>query len=135
MDLDKCNALKDELASQPDLPLVAIDRFFDGNDDLGSIGCNLSEHPGIERFREVFAALAARPDVESVYAQIAELDPDDDAWPFTDTVLVVGDIDEATLQAHVEELMPDLVEPAIPRTVPPELRERHKGRVWVVWWD
>ena len=30
--------------------VVGIDRFFDGNDDLGSIGCNLDPHPGIARF-------------------------------------------------------------------------------------
>src|SRR3954453_1549975 len=86
MDIDKCNVLKADLMSVPD-PIVPIDRFFDGNDDPGSIGCNLIEHPGINQFREVLVGLTQRADVEAVYAQIAELDPGEDSWPFTDTVL------------------------------------------------
>lgn len=43
-----------------------MSEFFDGNDDLGSIGCNLSDHPGIEAFRDTFARLLARPDVEAI---------------------------------------------------------------------
>jgi hypothetical protein len=46
MDDAKCESLKAELASQPEPQIVPIDRFFDGNDDLGSIGCNLIDHPG-----------------------------------------------------------------------------------------
>lgn len=45
MDVSKCNALKAELGAQPEPQIAVIDRFFDGNDDLGSIGCNLVQHP------------------------------------------------------------------------------------------
>ncbi len=75
MDESKCAALKAELASQQPSPVVTIERFFDGNDDAASIGCNLIEHPGIEFFREVLLGLKRRDDVVAVYAQIAELDP------------------------------------------------------------
>jgi hypothetical protein len=126
MDLEKCNALKAELASEPD-PLVPIDRFFDGNDDPGSVGCNLSEHPGVDRFREVLVGLTRRPDVQAVYAQIAELDPDEDAWPFTDTVLVVGTIDSDTLADLVGPLQPDEVGPAA-ADIPPAIREQQATR-------
>ena len=40
MDQDKCDALKDKLMSQPAPHTVPIKRFFDGNDDDASIGCN-----------------------------------------------------------------------------------------------
>ena len=92
MDDARCRALKAELATQSEPQLVPIERFFDGNDDLGSIGCNLIPHPGFARFRQVLTGLLARPDVQAVYAQIAELDPGDESWPFTDTVLVVGTV-------------------------------------------
>lgn len=75
MDDVKCRTLKAELATQPEPQLVSIKRFFDGNDDLGSIGCNLHPHLGIAQFRQVLTDLLARPDVLAVYAQIAELDP------------------------------------------------------------
>ena len=47
MDGAKCAALKGELSKMPEPQVVPIERFFDGNDDLGSIGCNLNPHPGI----------------------------------------------------------------------------------------
>jgi hypothetical protein len=58
--------LKSELSAQSGAPTVAIERYFDGNDDEASIGCNLQEHPGIDVFREVLVGLTRRPDVEAV---------------------------------------------------------------------
>jgi hypothetical protein len=133
MDMDKCGALKRELESE-DEPVVPIERFFDGNDDLGSIGCNLSEHPGIDRFREILVGLTRRADVQGVYAQIAELDPDEDSWPFSDTVLVVGRIEAGTLREIVGPLQPDEVGLAT-AGVPGSIGEKHDGPVLVVWWD
>ena len=75
MDMRRSQALKKQLAAQPQPWLVPIAQFFDGNDDLASIGCNLDDHPGVEAFRAVLTGLLGRPDVEAVYAQIAELDP------------------------------------------------------------
>lgn len=134
MDVDKCNALKADLGSESNPQVVPIDRFFDGNDDPGSIGCNLFDHPGIDRFRDILVGLTRRPDVQAVYAAIAELDPGDDAWPFTDTVLVVGPVDAATLRTLVAPLQPDEVGPAA-TAVPPSIRNRHNGSVSTLWWD
>ena len=49
-------------------------------------------------FREALTGLLRRPDVQGVYAQIAEVDPGAGSWPFTDTVLVVGAIPVAELR-------------------------------------
>ncbi len=68
MDVARCRALKTELANQAEPQVVPIARFFDGNDDLGSIGCNLDPHPGIDKFREVLTGLLGRADVQAVYA-------------------------------------------------------------------
>jgi hypothetical protein len=62
MDVTKCKALKHELASQEEPQLVSIDRFFDGNDDEGSIGCNLMKHPGVDTFRRTFGLLVSTED-------------------------------------------------------------------------
>jgi hypothetical protein len=134
MDLEKCNALKAELIAEEagEAPLVSIARFLDGNDDVGSIGCNLAEHPGVEAFRAALLPLLDRPDVEAVYAQIAEIDPDDELWPFADTVLVVGAIGVNALQEAVGPLRPDEISEARPDSLPAELRGK---RVLVVWWD
>ena len=135
MDTNKCAKLKEELASQPEPQLVEIERFFDGNDDEGSIGCNLMAHPGMESFRNIFAGLANRSDVEGVYAQIAELDPGEDLWPFTDTIYVAGTIDVEELASIVVPLEPDDVGPAGPYHPPKSLTDRHGGRLLAIWWD
>lgn len=104
MDNLKCEALGTELVAQPESQIVAVGRFFDGNDDLSSIGCNLDEHPGVEAFRDIFSGLLRRQDVQVVYAQIAELDPGDGCGPFTDTVLVAGTISVDDLRETVSSL-------------------------------
>ena len=135
MDDAKCRALKQKLAGQPEPQVAPIDRFFDGNDDLGSIGCNLEPHPGIDRFRQILTGLLARPDVQVVYAQISELDPGENCWPFADTVLVVGTIPDAELRAAVYELQPSEVGAAGDFGVPPTITEPHSSPVSVIWWD
>jgi hypothetical protein len=131
----KCRALKAELAAQPEPQVVPIARFFDGNNDLGSIGCNLDPHPGIDRFRTVLTGLLSRPDVQAVYAQISELDPGEGCWPFADTVLVAGAIPDEILRKAVEVLQPDDVGMADQFGVSPSIGERHGSPVMAVWWD
>ena len=104
MDTAKRDRLVTRLSGEPEPRLVPIGEFFDGNDDVGSIGCNLLEHPGVATFRDAFARVAARPDVEAVYAQIAELDPGDDCWPFADTVFVTGAIPPGRLGRELAPL-------------------------------
>ena len=89
MDTNKCQALKDRLGSEQFGQSVAVAEFFDGNDDLGSMGCNLHPRPGIDVLRGVLTGLLGRPDVQAVHAQISELDPGEECWPFADRVLVV----------------------------------------------
>ncbi len=135
MDLTKCRALKEELTAQDEPQLVAIDRFFDGNDDEGSIGCNLIPHPGMDKFRETFLALQRRSDVEAIYAQISELDPGDDCWPYTDTVLLMGSISPDELWSAVEHLQPDEVSVGDVADAAPSMADRHQGTMCALWWD
>ena len=118
MNKTKCRKLKELLSSQPEPEVVPIELFFDGNDDIASIGCNLIEHPGVEAFRSTFEALQQRPDVEAIYAQIAELDLGEEYWPFTDTIFVVGSIPLEELSSIVRHLEPDDVEPGENFTIP-----------------
>ena len=131
----KCKRLKDELAAQPEPRIVSLERFFDGNDDVGSIGCNLSEHPGMDVFRDTLMGLVRRPDIEAVYAQITELDPGEGSWPFTDTLFVVGKISAEELQTLLARLEPDEVELANHSDLPASIQQKHRGSVWRVWWD
>lgn len=135
MDDTKCKALKAELAAQPEPQIVSVERFFDGNDDLGSIGCNLTEHPGMDVFRDILTGILRRPGVEAVYAQISELDPGDGCWPFADTVFVVGKISADELRDAVATLQPDTVGDAEDFGIPSQISERHSSPVFAIWWD
>jgi hypothetical protein len=112
MNFAKCRALKAELAAADEPALVPAERFFDGNGDDASIGCNLAKHPGIERFRELLTGLLARPDVRSVHLVISDPDPGEEYWPFTDLALVAGDIPDVDLRRTLGPLKPDEVGPA-----------------------
>jgi hypothetical protein len=69
-------------------PLLTLSEFFEGNDDFGSIGCNLSPPPGPAKFYEVLKAISARSDVADVRVQISMFD-DPEMWPFSDTVWII----------------------------------------------
>jgi hypothetical protein len=135
MDQAKRDRLVASLASETEGQLVSIETFFDGNDDLGSIGCNLIQHPGVEVFRATFERLASRQDVEAIYAQIAEVDPGEDCWPFTDTIFVVGAIPVGDLAAELAALKPDEVGSATDFGIPTELETKYPSPVLVAWWD
>jgi hypothetical protein len=135
MDQTKCTALKSDLMGQPEPQVVSIARFFDGNDDTASIGCNLPEHPGIDAFREVLTGILQRPDVEAVYARISELDTGDGCWPFSDTVFVVGTITHDELRDILEPLQPDEVDSGDSFGIPPRITQDHDAPVLAAWWD
>lgn len=135
MDTVKRNRLIEQLASQPEPQLVAIDVFFDGNDDEASMGCNLAKHPGIDVFRSTFARVARRSDVQAVYAQISELDPGEGCWPFTDTVFIVGTIPERELAEELAALEPDEVAQGESFGIPSTLANTSSSPVLVAWWD
>lgn len=135
MDQSKRDRLVAALSSSPQTQVVKIETFFDGNDDLGSIGCNLEQHPGIEAFRSTFERIAKRPDVEAIYAQIAEVDPGEGSWPFADTVLVVGSISISELASEVAGLEPDEVGSAADLGAAPELAAVHSSPILAAWWD
>ena len=68
-------------------PLLTLEEFFEGNDNYGSIGCNLPEaHP--REFFDNFRWIRDRPDVADVRVQITSWD-DPGEWPFSDTIWVI----------------------------------------------
>lgn len=91
-------------------PLLTLAEFFDGNDVLGSIGCNLLPTPTPSEFHATLSAIAARPDVADVRVQVTMFDNPDE-WPFSDTVWVITSAGAATVRSWFTEAMaPDEVE-------------------------
>lgn len=135
VDESKKKALVESLSTQAEPYVVSIKRFFDGNNDMGSIGCNLIQHPGIDRFRNILTDLLRRDDVEAVFAQISELDPGEGSWPFSDTVLVVGEISPDELRKIVSPLEPDEIGAGEEYGAPHEFLKKYHSPVYAVWWD
>lgn len=109
-------------------------KFLDGNSDESSLGCNLDEHPGMDEFRRVVAAVSERSDVSGMYVCIQE-DMGDEEFPFTDAILVCTSADPAELKAAFASLSPDDVFKTT-RGITVKLPKSRDGHRWVtVWWD
>lgn len=119
-------------------PVVSLEDFFVGNEDYGSIGCNLPAHPGPQFFFERLKEVRARRDVQDVLVEVQEVEEGDESmWPFSDRVYVLSSAAREDVAEWVAALMPDEVEEGFgygerPASAP-ELRPGM--RVYGVWWD
>jgi hypothetical protein len=133
----KRNALIQTIQSQPEFveyrAVVTIAEFFDGNDDLGSIGCNLSEHPGLDHFRKILDDLEKRPDVEQVWMQIHDLEEGE--WPFSENILIVGEIPVSDITRLSESLQPSEISELQVDWTPTRAKILHGCRYVNLWWD
>jgi hypothetical protein len=134
--------LIDKIKAQPGgydepLPVVSLEDFFTGNDDLGSMGCNLSEHPGLPKFYSVLRAIRERPEVQGVLVIINEvIEEDTSMWPFSDRVYVFTSATTDQLREWSAELQPDEINEGFvggPPSASPPLKEGMK--VLSLWWD
>lgn len=93
-------------------PLLTLEEFFDGNDDPGSIWCNLPLGPDAEPHelaRTVLEGIRSRPDVADVRVAVADVDQPE--WPYASTVLIVTDAaPEEVGSWFSEDTAPDVVD-------------------------
>ena len=120
------------------LPVVSLENFFEGNDDYGSIGCNLSadEHPGPQGFYEILRAIRQREDVQDVLVEIHEWEEDEEAWPFSERIYILTTATPNDVAQWVACLHPDDVSEGYAFGKPPFAPISEPGqRVFSVWWD
>ncbi len=90
MDNSKRNTLLKRIgninADDSVLPLVSLEEFFEGNDDGGSIWCNLSSAPEPGEVYAILKCIRDRHDVLDVRVLVTQFDGGDDEWPFSDTI-------------------------------------------------
>ncbi|MEM1110213.1 MAG: hypothetical protein AAGH99_16120 [Planctomycetota bacterium] len=83
-------------------PMLTLEEFFTGNDDPGSICCNISDAPSPVDIHRILNTIRDRSDVAGVYVEVKEIEDDQyDMWPFSDTVWVVT-------SASIEEIKKSL---------------------------
>jgi len=90
-------------------PVVPLEQFFEGNDDEGSIGCNLTPHPGIDTFYRTLANLRGRDAVSGIWV-LAKQHDWKPGWPFADEVLIRTTLNTDGIASHLQHLRPNTVE-------------------------
>lgn len=59
------------------IPLLTLQEYFEGNNSVGSIGCNLDDEPHPSLIEAVLVSIEKRSDIDTVYIQITEMDDPD----------------------------------------------------------
>ena len=115
--------------------LVTRQEFFEGNDDEGSIGCNLNDHPGVAAFDDAFRQIEDIDGVADVYFAITEIDETyDSIWPFTDTAYIVTRLAPSAFESVLRPLEPDEIAAGTESFAnPPEIPAG--SQLIRVWWD
>lgn len=104
--LERINRNGEFYAEGTPIPMLSLNEFFDGNDVIGSICCNLEAEPHPREVERVLRRIEDLEGTEKVYVQVTEMDIPE--WPFSDTVWVVTSLDiEEIKQQFPQELAPD----------------------------
>ena len=118
--------------------VIPVREFFEGNSDQGAIGPNLwPEHPGVAAFASCFESLLSRDDVEAIYVEVAEVEPDSDSWPYSDRVYIFGDVSDDTIKEQTRTLQPTEIGDRKDRYSPisKSVRALSRKSLHVLWWD
>jgi hypothetical protein len=139
MDFEARQRLVEEVtAQQADGREIAVplDMFFDGNDDPGSIGCNLGDQqPPIREFYGALSSLRNRPEVQDICIRICDAS-DESSWPYTDTVYVLSSLPRSEIEAALELLKFDKVVDGWVYGKPMAAPEPKPNFLpYSVWWD
>jgi len=126
----------EDLNAQPTTsPVVSLEDFFEGNEDLGSIGCNLIDHPGIDKFYKVLKEIRGQNNVQDVLIEINQIDEYLD-WPFSEVVYILTSADKNDVAKWMRPLQPDEISEGWwygKASYAPEPKEGFK--VYYAWWD
>jgi hypothetical protein len=119
------------------LPLVTLEEFFIGNDDYGSIGCNLTPMLGPKFFFEALKSIRDKPEVQEVLVEINEVvERDVTMWPFSDRVYVYTSATPDDIRKWTASLRPDNVQEGFAYGIPACAPKVQPGyRCYSVWWD
>ncbi|MDT2046527.1 hypothetical protein [Priestia flexa] len=116
-------------------PLVSLEEFFEGNEDEGSIGCNLIDHPGVSFFYEVLLEIRNKENVQDVFVEIMEVE-DEEYWPFSERIYVLTDAKVAEVKQWMSILEPDEIDEGYAFGKPSAAPELKLGyHVIGAWWD
>ena len=118
------------------LPIVSLEDFFEGNDDIGSIGCNILEHPGIEKFYSILKEIRNKVNVQDVLVEIMEYDELDNTWPFSERIYILTKEEKSEISIWTKELQLDDIGEGYMYGEPKAAPKLEEGcLVYSLWWD
>ncbi len=106
--LDSAKTRIEELGGPDAYPVVPLELFFEGNDDIAAIGPNLDPHPGVQTFYRVLRGIQERPEVSDVVLQVSEVLEGDGEWPFVEAAYVITTASDEQVREWANGLRPDL---------------------------
>lgn len=110
---------------------VTLNEFFEGNDDVSSLGRSLSPHPGLEALYYHLYRFEQENEVE-LYVAIFEVDEEDeDIWPSSNGVYIVGEVEPSSLRG----LMNVVMATGIDDIGNVEINGQTLSDVTCLWWD
>jgi hypothetical protein len=134
--IEKIRRQSDQSDLDTPSPVVSLEDFFEGNQDLGSLGCNLIEHPGTDGFYRVLSDVRSRADVQDVLVEIYEIMEGEDEWPFSERVYILTSASPGDVLVWLASLEPSEIEEGWAGQAPPAAPALQAGmRVLAAWWD
>lgn len=130
--------IKQQEAEGGDNPIVSLDDFFIGNEDIGSIGCNLSPPLTQGIFYQNLKDICSRPDVEEIWIEITDLEednPDPLTWPFSDKIFIVTSASQPEVARWLEPLQPDEVDSFYINSRLKSTELEAGTKIYRAWWD
>ena len=114
--------------------VVSVDEFFDGNEDIGSIGCNIfPDPPSLGDFYEILKKIELAEKTKTLAIRIADVYDAD--WFYTDAVYVIGDYNKREINQLFEPLKPDEVYEGLMYGSPANFPGTNNGKSYSIWWD
>jgi hypothetical protein len=113
---------------------VSVAEFFDGNDDAGSIGCNIYPYPpSLKQFFETLSAIKALDKTHDLLVRIADID--DGEWFYTDAIYLFGEYDLEEVKQLFAVLKPDEVNEGLMYGMPGNYINQSDVKAYSIWWD
>jgi hypothetical protein len=116
-------------------PIVTLEDFFQGNNDLGSIGCYLLTHPGLDGFFSVLKQIRDRGDVQDVLVEIYQIS-DQASWPSSERVYILTSATSEEVIEWMHALQPVEISKGWAYGEPAAAPDLMSGiEVYAAWWD
>jgi len=135
---DKRTLLLDKInkAGYPEKEVfVSVADFFDGNNDIGSIGANIyPDPPSLLQFCETLLAIESNEKTNLILIRIADIE--DSEWFYSDMVFINGHYSMPEIKKLFKSLKSDeIYEGLMYDEKPNNIPDKGNGKSYSVWWD